>query len=145
MRRRGCIYAVLFAAMLLCGCSGGKDTQTGQTGQNSQKVEVTQISGNDGTEADLTGIIPEETVTLRVYSQLSGYYGEQKGWFAKILLDKFNIKLDFIYDGSEGFYEQQAERGDLGDIIIWGTDSDQYHSAIDNGFFTGLGEKRGTG
>lgn len=134
MRRRGCIYAVLFAAMLLCGCSGSKDTQTGQTGQNSQKVEVTQISGNEETEADLTGIIPEETVTLRVYSQLSGYYGEQKGWFAKILLDKFNVKLDFIYDGSEGFYEQQAESGDLGDIIIWGTDSDQYHSAIDNGF-----------
>ncbi len=86
-----------------------------------------QADGNDAR------VIPEETVTLDVYSQLSGYNGEQQGWFAKEMLDRFNVKLNFICDGSEDFYERMAGRGDLGDIVIFGTDTDQYHSAIDNG------------
>lgn len=55
-----------------------------------------------------------------------------KGWYAQILLDKFNVKLNFINDSSDDLYSRLEQAGDLGDIIIWGTDSDQYHSAIDS-------------
>ncbi len=140
MRKKGRICAVLAAIMLIGGCSGTNDlpagkTQTGHSGQTADKetADNGDNMADSVTEADLSGIIPEETVTLDVYSQLSGYQGEQQGWFAKILLDKFNVKLNFTYDGTDNFYERQAESKDLGDIVIWGTDSDQYHQAVKDG------------
>ena len=33
----------------------------------------------------------EKTVTLTIYSQLANFSGEQMGWSAKILKDKFNV------------------------------------------------------
>ena len=34
-----------------------------------------------------------ETLTIDVFDSLSNYQGIQSGWFAKLVLDKFNIKL----------------------------------------------------
>ncbi len=50
----------------------------------------------DVLEADLSDIIPEETVTLDVYDQLANYSGEQIGWFAQVMLEKFNVTLNII-------------------------------------------------
>ena len=38
----------------------------------------------------------EEPITITVYDAAANYHGEQKGWFAKVVLDRFNIKLDII-------------------------------------------------
>lgn len=126
MKKRGCICILLSAALLFGACAGKEQSEQNGNVQPSGQ----ETAGQDGS---LSGIIPEETVTLDVYSQLSDYQGEQQGWFAQILLDKFNVKLNFTYDSSDDFYSRQAQTGDLGDIVIWGTDSDQYHSAIDDG------------
>lgn len=174
MKKRGCICILLSAALLFGACAGKEQSEqngnirrsrqdtAGQDGSLAvKKPDNSQTDGTaeqpdssesgsltEETDSSLSGIIPEETVTLDVYSQLSGYQGEQQGWFAQILLDKFNVKLNFTYDGSEDFYSRQAQTGDLGDIVIWGTDSDQYHSAIENGLLLdwerdGLLEKYG--
>lgn len=148
MKKKGCIFIILSAA-LLGGACGGKQ-QSGQPGNElRQSWEQTGSKASDvsaghadtkepdrlpeDTSASLAGIRPEHPVTLEVYSQLSGYQGEQQGWFAQVLLERFNVKLQFINDGSEDFYDRRAESGSLGDIVIWGTDSDQYHSAIEDG------------
>jgi multiple sugar transport system substrate-binding protein/putative aldouronate transport system substrate-binding protein len=73
-----------------------------------------------------------ETITLDVYSQTANYSGLQSGWFGKILLDKFNVKLNIIND-SEGVYVTRSESGDLGDIIIFGNDAGQYIDSVNNG------------
>lgn len=73
------------------------------------------------------------SATLDAYSQLSPYLGEQQGWYAQVLLDKFNVKLNFINDSNGEMYNKLEKSGDLGDIILWGTDSGQYHPAIDKG------------
>ena len=39
---------------------------------------------------------PKETVTLDVYSQLANYSGLQTGWFADLMLEKFNVKINII-------------------------------------------------
>lgn len=174
MKKRGCICILLSAALLFGACAGKEQSEQNGNVQRSRQDTAEQDgslaakkpdnSRTDGTaeqldssesgslaeetDSSLSGIIPEETVTLDVYSQLSGYQGEQQGWFAQILLDKFNVKLNFTYDGSEDFYSRQAQTGDLGDIVIWGTDSDQYHSAIEDGLLLdwerdGLLEKYG--
>ncbi len=125
------IVILLVAAMLLCGC-----TKEGKSEERSQAVSKTQEQAEKEyieQSENLSDIIPKETVTLDVYSQLMEYKGEQQGWFAKEMLDRFNVKLNYINDGSEELYDRLAAEGDLGDIVIWGTDTEQYHSALDSG------------
>lgn len=86
----------------------------------------------DDYDALLEDIIPDETVTLNVFDQLANYSGEQIGWFGQIMLEKFNVKLNIIPD-SDGVYETRMESGNLGDIVIWGNDSDEYLQAVDKG------------
>jgi len=90
------------------------------------------VFGEEVYEGDYEDEIPEETITLDVYDQLANYSGEQIGWFAQIMLDKFNVKLNIIPE-SDGVYDTRMESGDLGDIVIWGNDSDQYLQAVEKG------------
>ena len=43
------------------------------------------------------------------------------------------MKLNIINDRDESYFDKQADSGDIGDIIVWGDDSDQYHNAINRG------------
>lgn len=74
----------------------------------------------------------QEPVTLDVYSQRANYSGEQVGWFAKVMLDKFNVKLNIIKD-EDGVFTTRMESGDLGDIIIFGADAEDYRNAANSG------------
>lgn len=77
-------------------------------------------------------VIPEETVTLTVYSQRSNKPGEQQGWFAQMMLDKFNVKINIVSEG-EGTFATRTEAGDLGDIIVFGSMGSAYQQAIEAG------------
>lgn len=72
------------------------------------------------------------TITLTAYSQLANYSGEMTGWFAQVLKEKFNVKINVIPD-TDGVYDTRMEAGDLGDIVIWGGDGDDYIQAAQNG------------
>ena len=74
----------------------------------------------------------QEPVTLTVYSQLANYSGEMTGWFAQELLERFNVKVIIVPD-ADGVYETRMESGNLGDIILWGSDGDQYLGAVEAG------------
>lgn len=74
----------------------------------------------------------EDPITLTVYSQLANYSGEITGWFAQVLLDKFNVKMNIVPD-TDGVYDTRMEAGDLGDIVIWGSDGDDYLQAVEQG------------
>lgn len=77
----------------------------------------------------LTGCGKKEEITLTIYSQLANYSGEMQGWFAQILKDKFNVKVNLIPDG-DGVYDTRMEAQDLGDIVIWGSDGKDYQQAV---------------
>lgn len=74
----------------------------------------------------------DEPITLTVFSQLANYSGEQSGWSADILLDKFNVKLNIVPD-LNGTYQTRMEAGDLGDIVVFGSDGDPYLNAVNAG------------
>ena len=74
----------------------------------------------------------KKTITLTVYSQLANFSGEQKGWSAQILLDKFNVIMNIVPD-QDGVFETRMESGNLGDIVIWGSDGSQYQQAVEAG------------
>ena len=81
-------------------------------------------SGNGGSSSG-----KGDVVTLTVFSQLANFSGEQTGWFAQVLKEKFNVELLIVPD-SAGVYDTRMEEGDLGDIVVWGADGDQYKNAI---------------
>lgn len=108
----------------------GENTASQQTG--TQDVSTDDAADSSETEGDLSDIIPEETVTLDVYDQLANYSGEQIGWFAQVMLEKFNVKLNIIPE-SDGVYDTRMESGNLGDLVIWGSDGDDYVQAVDKG------------
>lgn len=110
----------LFMAIIMIFTMSACDKKQGATGTSTVA------------NADLDEIVPSETVTLTVYDQLANYSGEQIGWFAKILLDKFNVKLVIIPD-SEGTFETRMESKNLGDIIVWGDNFADYYNAIEKG------------
>ncbi|OZG60381.1 ABC transporter substrate-binding protein [Bifidobacterium myosotis] len=63
-------------------------------------------------------------VTVDVFDSLANQQGEQKGWFAKIVQDKFNLKLNIIapnVSGGDTVFDTRAASGSLGDLIITGT------------------------
>jgi putative aldouronate transport system substrate-binding protein len=79
-------------------------------------------------------VIPKDTVTLQVFSQVANYSGLQTGWFGDLMLKKFNVKLNIISDPkSSGIYETRMESGNLGDLVVWGSDGEKYAKACDTG------------
>ncbi len=132
MRKTKRLLSIILAFVLvfsLAGCGTKKEENANTTPTVAPTTAATQAPETTDPLAD---IIPKETVTLTVYSQLANYNGEQLGWFAKILLDKFNVKLNIV-NSPEGVFATRMESGDLGDLVIFGNDTDEYHQAIDAG------------
>ena len=83
-------------------------------------------------EGNIKKIKPKKTVTLDVYSQLANYSGLQTGWFADVMLEKFNVKINIIPDAG-GAYQTRMEDGNLGDLVVWGDNTDKYSQACKKG------------
>lgn len=137
------LATAMVASLTACGSSN--DTATTDSAATEEaddeedaadEADVADAADAEESDEDyeelLADIIPEETVTLDVFDQLANYSGEQIGWFAQVMLEKFNVKLNIIQD-ADGVYETRMESGNLGDLVIWGNDSDEYLQAIDKG------------
>ncbi len=86
--------------------------------------------GNNGGSGDDSD--DEETVTLTIFSELANSSGEQVGWIAKMLKEKFNVVVNIIPSG-DGVYETRMESGFLGDIVVFGSDGENYTRALQAG------------
>jgi multiple sugar transport system substrate-binding protein/putative aldouronate transport system substrate-binding protein len=73
----------------------------------------------------------DKEITVDVFDSLANFQGIQEGWFAKIIKDKFNIKLNIIAPnvagGGDTLYNTRVSAGDLGDLIVVnrGTQTDE--------------------
>ena len=115
--------ALALSAMVI-GCGGSKTAENG--------VDELAISTAAKSEGNIKKIRPKEPVTLDVYSQLANYSGMQTGWFADLMLAKFNVKINIIPD-TGGAYQTRMEAGNLGDIVVWGDNTDKYSAACKKG------------
>ena len=62
-----------------------------------------------------------EPITLTVFSQVANFAGEQSGWFAKELKDRFNVTLNFVSTNVDSnAFNASVESGYMGDIINLG-------------------------
>ncbi|MBQ7849402.1 MAG: hypothetical protein IJ343_06745, partial [Clostridia bacterium] len=73
--------------------------------------------------------LDDETITLEIYSQLANYNGLQTGWSAALLKDLFNVEVVIIPD-QDGTYETRMASGNLGDIVVWGSNGEDYKQAV---------------
>ncbi len=116
MKMKKVISSLLVASMavgMLAGCGNGANT-----GSNGSSGSANASGG--------------EPITLTVFSELANYAGEMQGWFAKLMLDKFNVKINLVAS-ADGVYETRMEDGNLGDIVVWGSDGKNYLQAVEAG------------
>ncbi|MGG4141520.1 extracellular solute-binding protein [Paenibacillus algorifonticola] len=128
MKKRwyGSALLILMCAMLVftSACSnnnGGKSADSG--------TKAPSASGNNENP-------DREEITIDVFSTLANYAGEQPGWFAKLVKDKFNIKLNIIASNLAGGQQKIATMmasGDLGDLVVFGSNGKDYQDAIKAG------------
>ena len=75
-----------------------------------------------------------EPMTLTVFDELANYAGEQAGWFAKVLEDKFNVKMNIISTNLDpNAYQTRMSSGDLGDLVIFGDMGEHFLNAVNAG------------
>ena len=86
-------------------------------------------------------VAEEEPMEIVFFDDAANYNGEQTGWFAKVVLDRFNIKLNIIATqviGDEVFATRSAD-GDLGDIIIM--DKSKFADIVKAGLVLDMSDK----
>ena len=72
-----------------------------------------------------------EPITLTVFSQVANFAGEQTGWFAKEVKDRFNITLKFISSNVDpNAFTAGVSAEELGDIICWGDTGENFLTAL---------------
>lgn len=81
-------------------------------------------------------------MTVDVFSSTANIQGEQKGWFAKIIKDKFNIKLNLIAPnvagGGDTLFNTRSANGDLGDLVIVGTGNGRLQKLVKSGLIVDM-------
>ena len=114
--------ALALAATMLAGTVAG-------CGKNSNSDSTQGGKSSDGKYA--------EELTIDVFDSQANFQGEQTGWFAKIVKDKFNIKLNIIAPnvagGGDTLYQTRSANGNLGDIIITNLDSSRLKDMVTAG------------
>ncbi|MBP3655074.1 MAG: extracellular solute-binding protein [Clostridia bacterium] len=72
-----------------------------------------------------------EPITLTVFSQVANFAGEQSGWFAKEVKDRFNITLNFVSTNVDtNAFTAGVAAEELGDIICWGDMGEHFSTAL---------------
>jgi len=97
--------------------------------------QPTASANNPGTTTEGDTDKPQrEEITIDVFSMLSNFSGEQTGWFAHVLKEKFNVKLNIIASNLEGGgdikFQSMMAAGDLGDLVVFGATDSKYLDAI---------------
>lgn len=135
----------MVSALFLTGCSNTGQQTAAETESDSKTEnndgQVKETDGSDaaaseeGTnalyEGNLEDIIPEDTVTLTVFSPGANTSGELVGWFAQLMREKFHVVLNLVPDPDGSNYTARMESGDLGDLVLWISNRDDYQRAVE--------------
>ena len=130
--RRTLATGLALAAMMgtMAGCGGSSSSSTASSGS----TDSTASSGGESSGSS-KAVNPEDfkrdTLTLNVFSQRANYSGLQEGWSAKMMKDLFNVEINIVPNG-EGVFDTRMESGNLGDIVVFGSEND-YMQARDAG------------
>lgn len=119
------IIVILVLAMFITGCkkktddkdNSGNNNQT-ENNNGSKDTDKDKDTGKDTSNDNGTKEL--EPMVIEVYSQPANFQGEQPGWTAKILKEKFNITLNIIAPQVAGgdIFAARSASGFLGDLVV---------------------------
>ncbi len=123
-----CLAALFILSLSACNNSSNNAEPSG-----TQSTDAPAATDTGGDAASDSGLSHDKPLKLTVFSTTANYAGEQTGWFAKVIKEKFNISLNIIasnLDGGDTKIAAMMASGDLGDIIVFGDDKNHYPNAI---------------
>lgn len=130
----------------LAGCGGGAtvapeivpDSTAAVAGEgDANGGEAT--GGEAANVPTLQELYGDETIQITVFSQLANYSGKLTGWFAEVMKREFNCEITIIPD-TDGMFDTRMESGNLGDIVVFGSNGDQYQRAVAEGMLYDFNE-----
>ncbi|BBF41639.1 hypothetical protein lbkm_0319 [Lachnospiraceae bacterium KM106-2] len=120
------LLCVAMVMSLLSGCSSKDEKTTTNTKSTKTKSGKVKKGSDYGDE-----------ITIDVFDSLANYQGIQSGWFAKIVKDKFNMKLNIIAPnvagGGDTLFQTRSAAGNLGDLIVVGTENGRFKDMVTAG------------
>lgn len=151
----GITSVLMLSTLVGCGSSdtsntkkdGAKTTTAAKDSGSEDKADA----GADAGEADagsdeaasdvpsFSELYGDETIELTVFSQLANYSGKLTGWFAEVMKREFNVEMTII-PSLDGAFDTRMEAGDLGDIVIFGSNGSDYQRAATEGMLFDLNE-----
>ena len=118
------VLALLLTLTLVIGCLAAcsKDDNNGSNG-----------SGNNNTTNSDKPYSEREELTIEIYDKAANYQGVQEGWFAQVVKERFNIKLNIIAPqvAGDAIYQTRVSTGNLGDIVI--LDQNEFNDCLSQG------------
>lgn len=139
--------ALGLAAMMTLGVVGCGDKETGAQGSEQSSAQQSsestpensgaESSGEDasGGGAPEGGYAADDVIEIEVYDVAANYHGIQSGWFAKLVAEKFGLKLSIlapqVSGDPAGLYQTRCSDGHLGDIVL--LDNADFIECIDAG------------
>jgi len=113
------IVVMLALAMFVTGCSKKDDPKDDKVSQ-TDSGKVDDKGGSNDSTGGSTDAAELEPMVIEVYSQPANFQGEQPGWTAKILKEKFNITLNIIAPQVAGgdIFAARSAAGFLGDLVV---------------------------
>ncbi len=109
----------MVGSMLISFAACGSKDNAGNTSAVTGNSTVS--SASTSTEAK------KDPYKIDVFTMLGNKAGDQTGWYAKMIKDRFNIEMNMIASNVEGGdtkFATMMAAGDLGDIVIFGNDTD---------------------
>lgn len=125
---------VMVFSLGACGKNGNENkpttNETTATPKPSDKTDPT-------TEPVAGEKVYDDFLTVDIFANESNYEGIQTGWFAKVVKDKFNMELNIISPnvsgGGDTLFTTRSAAGNLGDIVIVGTDNARLQDCVTAG------------
>lgn len=119
------------------GAQGSEQSSTQQSSESTPENSGAESSGEDasGGGAPEGGYAADDVIEIEVYDVASNYHGIQSGWFAKLVAEKFGLKLSIlapqVSGDPAGLYQTRCSDGHLGDIVL--LDNADFIECIDAG------------
>jgi len=128
------LLGVTMVVSMLSGC-GSKASS-----DSSSKDAASKSTSASGTEATASGSSKyKDAITVDVYDSLANYQGIATGWFADIVKKKFNMQLNIISaQGGDTVYQTRSAAGNLGDLIVMGSESGKLQDCVTAGLLTDM-------
>jgi multiple sugar transport system substrate-binding protein/putative aldouronate transport system substrate-binding protein len=138
------IFSGLLVSALILSPLAGCANNTSASSEAKQGASTDESAASQ-TNASATSKKYEKTIEATVFDTQANYQGVQTGWFGNIVKDKFNMTLNLIAPnvagGGDTLFKTRSAAGNLGDIIMIGSENGRLSDTAKAGLLVDLTDK----